>query len=156
MSDNSIIGQIASLIPGYGGYLEQEERRKDDRLTRDFLAGRLQHCKADLDKLGKEAISQGDIDLPSKLEPLHGQVDLARSRLVSAVEGYAAWFDHRSVDTELLQEIADLDSNLISLVDQLDAMAEDWGENASTEYAAALKQLHHQIDRRTNLLKAGS
>ncbi|MEM7479515.1 MAG: hypothetical protein AAF483_31400, partial [Planctomycetota bacterium] len=153
MSDKSIISQIASLIPGYGGYLEQEERRKDDRVTREFLVSRLRHCKSDLDKRGKDAIGKGDLDLPAKLEPLHTQVDLAQSRLASAVEGYAGWFNDRKVDADLLGEIADLDAGLISLVDQLDSMSEDWGDETATEYAEALEQLHEQIDRRTTLLK---
>ena len=126
LSNDSIRRKIVEFIPGYGGYLEQEDRRRDDRLTREFLVRRITNCKQKLDEIGKQAIAAGDIELPAKLQPLNNKLDLAQSRLASAVEGFAGWFNDRKVDADLLAEVAELDAGLVSLVDQLDELADDW------------------------------
>ncbi len=156
MSDDSIIRKIAEFIPGYGGYLEQEDRRRDDRLTREFLVRRITNCKHNLDDIGKQAIAAGDIELPAKLQPLHDKLDLAQSRLASAVEGYAGWFNDRKVDADVLAEVAELDAGLVSLVDQLDELADDWSIERAGDFRDGLQQLHKQLDRRNTILKAGS
>ncbi len=42
------------------------------------------------------------------------------------MEGFAGWFNDRKVDADLLAEVAELDAGLVSLVDQLDELADDW------------------------------
>ena len=79
MSENndSLLGDLASLIPGYGAYAEQESRRDDDRLTREFLRKRLADCKAKLEAVGKSAVAGGDLDTPAELE----KIKAAKARL---------------------------------------------------------------------------
>lgn len=160
MSDNdSILKDLTKLIPGYGSYVEQESRRNDDRLTRDFLVTRLSDCKDSLDKIGNDALSKGDLDAPAKVEKLRSEVDLAQQRLRAAVEGYAGWFSERKVDADLLKQVAELDSNLVSLVDQMDAMGKSLLKSDSldlSEYSEAAERLNQRIDRRTEILKGGA
>ncbi len=59
-SEDSLLKDLAKLIPGYGSYLKEESRREDDRLTREFLVSRLQDCKSGLDQLGAAAVAAGD------------------------------------------------------------------------------------------------
>lgn len=158
-SNDSLIKDLTKMIPGYGAYVEQEARRSDDRLTREFLVRRLSDCKAKLDTLGKAAVSSGDLESPARIEAIRAEVDHAQSRLAAAVEGYAGWFSERKVDAKLLSEIGQLDSNLVSLVDQLDALAQSMvgsGNVNTAEMSEATSLLHRRIDRRTEMLKAGS
>ncbi len=160
--DDSLLRDLAKLIPGYGAYLDQESRRSDDRRTRDFLVQRLGDCKAQLDKLGKQAATAGNLDLPAKLEVLRARLDHAQRRLSAAVEGYAAWFGDRTVDAELLEQVAKLDAALISVVDQLDALGGQLeaeptpGRLEDSDYVELLDLLHQRIDRRSQLIVGGS
>lgn len=160
MSDeDSLLNSLAKLIPGYGAYREQESRRADDRATRAFLVQRLDHCKAHLDSTGERALADGDFEKPVVLENLRSDLDHARQRLASAVEGYAGWFGDRTVDADLLHQIGTLDANLVSLVDQMDNLAarldESWDTHVS-ELRTAIARLHARIDRRNEILTNGS
>ena len=160
MGDNdSLLKNLTRLIPGYGSYQDMESRREDDRLTREFLGSRLHDCKKKLDSIGEAAVSAGDLDAPMKIGKIRDRVDLGQSRLKAALEGYAGWFSEKKVDESLLKSVAELDANLVSLVDQMDAILGDGksleGVNLS-ELDEAIDQLHKRIDRRNEILKAGS
>lgn len=158
--DDSLLGDLISMIPGYGAYRDQQSRRDDDRLTREFLGRRLRDCKSNLEAIGKRAVAEGDLELPAQVEKICNRVELAQNRLSSAVEGYAGWFSERKVDAKLLEEIGTLDANLVSLVDQLDSLTESAAEqslaSSAKEIDEALDLLHARIDRRTEVLKNGS
>ena len=157
--DESMLSNLSRLIPGYGAYREQESRREDDRRTRQFLTKRLGDCKARLDAVGKQAVNRGDLETPAAMEAIRSQIDRAQSRVAAAVEGYASWFGSRQVDADLLEEIARLDGNLVSLVDQIDELAKsllDADRPGSGELNEAVDLLHARLDRRTEMLQSGS
>ncbi|QDV26183.1 hypothetical protein [Aureliella helgolandensis] len=159
MSDqDSILNDLLQLLPGYGAYRTQESRRQDDRLAREFLSKRLNDCKAALDQVGANAVAGGDLESPLKVEEIRQSVELARNRLTAAVEGYSGWFNSRTVDAELLGKIVELDQNMVSLVDRLDAFARAATEDAGQLDVAGMREvltlLQTRIDRRTELLKA--
>ncbi|MEZ6136356.1 MAG: hypothetical protein R3C53_15785 [Pirellulaceae bacterium] len=157
-SDDTLINALKKRIPGYGAYREQEARRDDDRLTREFLVQRLGECKASMDRMGVSAVASGNLDAPIVSERLRTRVDLAQSRLAAAMEGYAAWFSDRKVDAALLQQIAKLDENLVSLVDQIQSLSSDekhYRDSEPSELRDAIELLHQRIDRRHELLKHG-
>lgn len=158
-SDESLLGSLASVIPGYGSYRDLETRREDDRQMREFLVRRLRDCKASLDKTAKAAADQGDLVLPSTVAALRDRVDLAERRLAAAVEGYAGWFSSRQVDRELLDKVVKLDENLVSLVDQMDSLAQQLSQadaTHETQLKEATDLLHARLDRREETLRAGS
>jgi hypothetical protein len=157
--DHSILKDLTKLIPGYGSYVQQESRREDDRLTREFLVNRLSDCKSKLDVLGQNALAAGDLDTPARIEKVRTAVDLAQSRLSAALEGYAGWFGDRKVDVALLEEIGKLDANLVSLVDQIDQFASQQIKQSTfdlSEISGVVELLHSRIDRRTQVLKKGA
>lgn len=156
---SGLLKDLTKMIPGYGGYVELESRREDDRLTREFLVSRLQDCKKKMDGLAEAAISQGDLDAPSQIDKMRGPLDLAQSRLRAALEGYAGWFSEKKVDEELLKSIAELDANLVSLVDQVDSLLSDveaFSQVNQADLKEAADLLNQRIDRRTEMLRAGS
>ena len=148
MSDDksNALNSLTKLIPGFGGYSKKEKRREDDRLTREFLVRRLQDCKQILEKRSLPLVEQGNLDAVSQCEKLRQKIDLQQNRFQSAVEGYASWFDARQVDETLLKKIADMDADLVGVVDRLqlalaprDQAADiDWRQ--ADEMVALLKQ----------------
>ncbi len=151
-SKDSIIDKLKSIIPGYGAYHAQESRREDDRLTRQFLVKRIDHCKSILDDLGGQAAKSGDLDSPLQYEKLRNELDRARSRLAAAVEGYSGWFNNRTVDEKLLAQVAGQDSNLVSVVDLVGQQLQE-KPIALDKLKETIALLHERIDRRNELLK---
>jgi hypothetical protein len=153
---DSLLADLAKLLPGYNAYTEQEARRTDDRATRDFLVVRLRDCKAALDRLGARAVAENDWERPAQLESLRAHLDLAESRLSAHVDRYADWFSEPEVDVALLSQAAELDASLVSIVDQIDAIIKaalgaDAGLN-DAEFLSLVERLYAHIDRRTELL----
>ncbi len=159
VDDDTLINAIQRKIPGYGAYREQEARRADDRLTRDFLVKRLREVLGQLNQLGAAAVAAGDLNAPLELEQLRKPLEHAQARLSAAVEGYAGWFSERTVDANLLAQVGTLDANLVSLVDQIDSFVQQLasGELSSKgELRDALDLLKTRLDRRHELLKTGT
>ncbi len=161
-NEDSLLKDLARLIPGYGAYLDEESRRQDDRLTREFLVSRLQDCKSKLDQMGAACVAAGDLSTPAVIEGLRKQIDLAQTRLRAAVEGYSGWFSQRKVDADLLKQVAELDANLVSVVDQMDATlttlssTKDFSLEQTAELREKVDLLHTRIDRRAEILKAAA
>ena len=157
--EDSLLRDLVRLIPGYGAYQDQETRREDDRLTREFLEQRLAECKDKLDKIGLRAVEHGQLREVAKIDGVREQLDLAQRRLAAAVEGYAGWFSSRRVDAKLLETIATMDASMVSLVDQIDLLARkklERNEIGFEELNELVALLHARIERRNATLKSGS
>jgi len=107
------------MLPGYNGYLESENRRHEDRKARDYLSERLQDCKRDLQIYLKSRLAAGDFDVVLAGEKLREQINHVQAKTLAALEGYSAKFDARKIDTDELQKLVDIDSDLVSVVDRL-------------------------------------
>ena len=157
--EDTLLNAIKKKIPGYGAYRDQEARRHDDRMTRDFLTRRLNEILKTLEDKAAKAVAEGDLNAPLLYEQLRERVDLARNRLAAAVEGYASWLGERKVDAALLKQVATLDGNLVGLVDQIDDLAEKLEVGARdvlSELGEAIDLLHARLDRRHEILKTGA
>lgn len=157
--NDSLFSDLTKLIPGYGSYLKQESWRDDDRLTREFLRKRLSDCKTRLEAVGKNAVADGDFETPARIDKLVSQLSHAQNRLAASVEGYAGWFGQRRVDAEVLEQVAKMDANLVSVVDQIDALARQIEAQSTQQFSelnGMLEMLHTRIDRRSEVLKAGA
>lgn len=152
--NDSLLSDLISMIPGYGAYREQEQRRTDDRAARDFLSVRLNECKARLDAIGTEAVANGDLETPVQVEKTRASLELARNRITSAVEGYSGWFSDRKVDAELLDRIIETDHGMVSVVDQIyAAVAPDPNSKYQhSSVAELLARLQSGIDSRDEIL----
>jgi phage shock protein A len=113
---------------------------------------RIDECKASLDDLGGQAAKSGDLDSPLQYEKLRNELDRARSRLAAAVEGYSGWFNNRTVDEKLLTQVAQQDSNLVSVVDLIGQQLLE-KPIALDKLKESIALLHQRIDRRNELLK---
>ena len=151
-SNESFLDDLKSLIPGYGAYKALESRREDDRLTRSYLVKRIDQCKSLLDGIGAQAVKSGDLETPLQTEKLRTELDRARSRLAAAVEGYSGWFSKRTVNEELLSQVAELDASLVSVIDIAEKSLQQELSDLS-QVASNLTLLHQRIDRRSDLLK---
>lgn len=154
--DDSLLDDLIKLIPGYGAYRGQEDRRADDRQARKFVAQRLGDCKSSLDRCGAAAVKQAKLDMVAEIEEARDQVQRAQSRVSAAVAGYASWFGEKQVDEKLLKQVVQCDQELVSVVDRVDAFARQAADSLDAwdapSLAKLLAELHLSIDRRNALL----
>ena len=111
--------KIVAMIPGYGGYVEAEDRRAEDRELRKLLAKRLDESKADVAKKMKQMTDAGEFDLLKIADGFHKQLDTAAQKTLAATEGYSGWFDKKAVDAAKLKNVVELDESLLSLTDRI-------------------------------------
>lgn len=143
---------LKSLLPGYSSYQAIESRRNDDRMTRQWVVQRIDDCKSQLDSLGMRAASTGDFDTIMQIEGFRNELDRARSRVASAVEGYANWFSSQSVDQHLLKQLGQQDESLVSVVDLISTLIPQLPKS-SEQLEENIQLLHQRIDRRALLLQ---
>jgi hypothetical protein len=153
MTDSSL-DSFTKLIPGFGSYKSEQKRRDDDVAARKYLAGRLQDCKKDLQSLASQLLEKGDFQAIAQAEKLRNSIELAQSRIKSAVEGYSSWFESSKVDEAKLKKVLDLDNDLVAVVDRLQheisLMTKDALDvTAATEVVNNLKE---RFSRRAELL----
>ncbi|MHC5078735.1 MAG: hypothetical protein ACYTHN_06930, partial [Planctomycetota bacterium] len=68
--DMGIIEKIASIIPGFAGYMRRERRRDSDKIQREFIAKALAGNKSFLDDVIREAASEGLLEILDDLDRL--------------------------------------------------------------------------------------
>lgn len=154
-----IVESILRKIPGFRGYLEQEYRRESDHLARMWLADRLDACKAGVDRYQRNLLDARKIDYLDDCERVRTRLDTLASRVRGAMRGYSGVFDFVRVNEELLDQVYELDLTLLDeaecllkAVDELLVPEKD-PPAAIAEFLKRVEALHHQFDRRSELLR---
>lgn len=165
MSDSSskqasILDWLKALIPGYSGYLKLENRRENDRRTRQYISERIsdcknllhEHLKVYLDRAELDAIATGD-KLRSGLEMLQQQVD-------SQIDGYSSWFTDETAKESMLDRLSELDAATVSDIDRLAKFLADptvpTTEKLQVDVPKALevcRELRDKLERRKKILR---
>ena len=154
-----LVESILRKIPGFRGYLEQEYRRDSDHLAREWLADRLDACKAGVDRYQQSLLDAGKIDFLDDCERVRTRLDTLSSRVRGAVRGYSGLFDFVRVDEELLDQVYDVDLTLVDeaewllkATDEL-LVSDDDPPKAIDEFLKRVEALHQQFDRRSEILE---
>ena len=155
-------GSLESLlrsVPGFKGYAEKEDRREADRLTRKWMADRLQQSKRGLDDGMRKLVDAGQLDALAPFERLRSRLDGFVAKLLSAVRGYSGFFDFVQVGEDVLDQIYQFDLTLVADVqslaeglEQLPSRAELGGDVAS-ELLGKLDAVERSFERRGEILK---
>ena len=122
-SESSLLGKIASYIPGFSGYMERSRRREADQILRATIAGRLEQIRLQLGGAQQE-LSRDIILAIDHAEPL-GRVDTCLMGLIGKIkdapQGYAGFFDAVKVKEEDLARIYTFDEGMMAHTDQISA-----------------------------------
>ena len=155
-------GSLESLlrsIPGFKGYAEKEDRRESDRLTRKWMADRLQQSKRGLDDGMRRLVDAGQLDSLAAFERLRSRLDGFVAKLLAAVRGYSGFFDFVQVDDDVLDQVYQFDQALVtdvqSLAEALEQLASraDLGSGAANELLGKLDAVERSFERRGEILK---
>ncbi len=121
--EGSGLGQLASKIPGFDGYIERSRRREADQKLRIAIANRLEESRLHLanihQDLGRDIVKAMDYseDLGRADTRLMGLIGKIRD----APGGYAGFFDAVKIKEDDLARIYEFDESMLSFCNQIDA-----------------------------------
>ncbi|HTO53695.1 MAG TPA: hypothetical protein VMR50_09930 [Myxococcota bacterium] len=145
--------RLAARVPGFGGYLERDQRRQADKLLRDHGAARLEAIGREL----QARIAKVPLDEIGELSELVTQAEKLRGELRFADRGYSGFFDEAKLDGDAaLDAVYEKDERIVQQVEELAAQVGE-GEVSAPALRGSLKRLGLALaDRRNAILGLGS
>lgn len=116
-----ILQKLTSIIPGWGGYQERQNRRKADQLLRQMLATKLADQRRRLEDAQNELISHGRIDLVDEVGNAVTQLQTFIDRVRFASYGYSGLFDAVKINQKELEQMYNFDMALVQYVERLNS-----------------------------------
>jgi len=111
--------RLASLIPGFGGYIERQNRRDADKLLRDTVARRFDEQWKRTSQLQVEMVSSGMIQYVDDMERAALQLRTFIDKISTAPRGYSGLFDAVKINEKELEAIYQYDAAFFDLGEQV-------------------------------------
>ena len=118
-SDQDPFKKLVSFIPGFGGYIERENRRAADKLLRDTVARRFEELYKRLSALQTDVISQGNIEYVDDMEKAALLIRTFTDKIRNASYGYSGLFDAVKINQDELSKIYTYDAAFFDLAEQI-------------------------------------
>lgn len=121
--ESTLLGRLASKLPGFGGYMERSRRRQADQILRDTTAARMEETRLQLANVHQDL--SRDISLAiDHAEPL-GRADTRLMGLIGKIrdapQGYTAFFDAVKVSEEDLARLYKFDEQMLGYAEEIEA-----------------------------------
>ncbi len=123
-ADEGALEKLLKGIPGFEGYLKQENRRAADKLLRDHLCAELDATVAGLERIAGGWSRAGEIDLLDDLDRIAGRLRRAADKLRYADYGYTGFFDAVKIGEDDLQRFYEYDLSLRGFIGEVNDAAE--------------------------------
>lgn len=146
MMNRNILEEIASKIPGYGGYLERERRREVDKLHREHLADTLRDLRVRVSDIVRELSETRRLFEAGPFDRVIGKIDKVENRIRYATYGYTGFFDVVKVGEAELQRLYQFDLSLVDDVESLRQKITSLNINDSSLLKEAAKTLEAAIN----------
>ncbi|RME88650.1 MAG: hypothetical protein D6770_06450 [Anaerolineae bacterium] len=117
--DQDLFKQLASKIPGFGGYVERQNRRAADKLLRQFVADRFEELWKRTSNIQGDMVSQGLIALVDDMEKAAIQLRTFIDKIRTASYGYSGFFDAVKINEEELAQLYAFDAAFLDLAEQI-------------------------------------
>ena len=135
--------RLGSLIPGFKGYIERQNRREADKLLRDTVARRFDEQWKRASQIQVDMISQGMIAYVDDMERAALQLRTFIDKLSTAPRGYSGLFDAVKINEQELEAIYQYDAAFFDLADQVEHALDNVEASLGDEAAlpAAIRNL---------------
>jgi hypothetical protein len=90
---DDIFHKIASIIPGYHGYMDRERRRDADKLLRTQLAHKYSQQRERLNRVQQTLLRTNHLENIAEVDRLAGLLQRFIDKLNTATYGYRGLFD---------------------------------------------------------------
>jgi hypothetical protein len=117
-SSQDIFKKILGKIPGFGGYIERENRRSADKLLRDTVASRFEEVWKRISALQKDLVNQGAIEFLDDMESSAIKYRQFIDRVRNASYGYSGLFDAVKINETELAQVYQYDLAMLTLADE--------------------------------------
>jgi hypothetical protein len=111
--------KLASYIPGFGGYVNRQNRRDADKLLRDTVARRFEEQWKRASQLQSDMVSSGMIEYVDDMEKASIQLRTFIDKITTAPRGYSGLFDAVKINEPELQAIYQFDAAFFDLAEQV-------------------------------------
>ncbi|HKY54499.1 MAG TPA: hypothetical protein VJM08_09345 [Anaerolineales bacterium] len=127
--------RLASIIPGFNGYIERQSRRDADKILRDTVARRFEEQYQRASQLQTDLISAGKIEFVDDMEKAVIKLRTFIDKISTAPRGYAGLFGAVKINEEELESIYQFDAAFFDLAEQvgraLDNVEASLGDDAA-------------------------
>lgn len=150
--------KLVSFIPGFGGYVERQNRRDADKLVRDTVARRFEELWKRASDLQADLVSAGKIEYVDDMEKASIQLRTFIDKISRAARGYSGLFDAVKINEKELEQLYNFDLAFFDLAEQighgLDNVEASLGDDSALPAAirnitALGRQAVETFDRRT-------
>lgn len=111
--------KLASYIPGFGGYVERQNRRDADKLLRDTVARRFEEQWKRASQIQTDMVSNGLIAYVDDMEKAAIQLRTFIDKITTAPRGYSGMFDAVKINEKELESIYQFDYAFFDLGEQV-------------------------------------
>ena len=111
--------RLAAMIPGFGGYIERQNRRDADKLLRETVARRFDEQSQRVSHLQTELVSQGKIQYVDDIEQAALKLRTLIDKISTAPRGYSGLFDAVKINEKELEAIYQYDAAFFDLAEQI-------------------------------------
>ena len=111
--------RLAANIPGFGGYIERQNRRDADKLLRDTVARRFDEQWKRASQIQSDMVSSGLIAYVDDMEKASLQLRTFIDKITTAPRGYSGLFDAVKINEKELEAIYQYDAAFFDLGEQV-------------------------------------
>ncbi len=141
-NSQDVVTKILAKIPGFGGYIERENRRAADKLLRDTVANRFEEIWKRVSSLQTDLVSQGAIEYVDDMEGAAIKFRQFIDRVKNASYGYSGLFDAVKINEAELLKIYQYDLALLDLAEESNRAVDTVETSIGTEgLPAAIRNL---------------
>jgi len=137
-----IFKKIASKIPGFKGYVEQQNRRDSDKLIRDTIYRRFRELESRISDLQVEFVNQGEIKYTDDLEKAALRLRTFADRVRTAPRGYSSLFEAVKIKEDELAKLYEYDATLLDKSEEIGLAIDNVQASVGTDgLPAAIRNL---------------
>jgi len=135
--------KLASYIPGFGGYIERENRRDADKVLRDTVARRFEEQWKRVSQLQSDLVSNGMIAYVDDMEKAAVKLRTFIDKISTAPRGYSGLFDAVKINEKELTAIYQFDAAFFDLAEQVGRGVDNVEQSLNDEAAlpAAIRNI---------------
>lgn len=126
MTNNDPLGELVSLMPGYGGYREREMRRESDKLVRLRILSSVRYASNRVDDLARRVYSMKESEeLYSVIDRVRWRIQLLETHIRGLEYGYAPLNALAKINEDKLDALIGYDEILIHGSERLRQQIDD-------------------------------
>lgn len=163
-ADQDPFKKLASKLPGFGGYIERENRRAADKLLRESIADRYDQLWKRVSNVQKDLAAEQELDLLDDLEGATTKLRTFVDKVRTASYGNSGFFDAIKINEDELARLYEYDLALLEQADEIERAADNvetslGGEGlpAAVRHLVSLsRDLVSAFDRRGEVITASA